>query len=139
MSGQEGQHTGGFQWNAGGWFGSQIGMTAWIFVTVILLYPVDTNVETRLLFLFVFANAVGTWLWTRRTRVSPYKAIQTLVVMAGACSMGVVFIVADNGHWNVIQQYGGSVSARTTYLLILTMVAGLLLLFHYLNRQNTRS
>lgn len=128
-----------FQWNAGGWFGSQIGMTAWILVTAFVLYPVDMNTAIFVLLLFVFGNAIGTWMWTRRSRINPYKAIQTLVLIAGACSMAAVFIVADNGHWMAIQQFGGAVSARTMYLLILAMVAGLLLLFHFLQRQSVRS
>ena len=41
MSAQDGRQTRGFRWNAGGWFGSQIGMTAWILVTAFVLYPVD--------------------------------------------------------------------------------------------------
>ena len=139
MSAQDGRQMRGFRWNAGGWFGSQIGMTAWILVTAFVLYPVDANVATFVLLFFLFPNVIGTWLWTRRARISPYKAVQSLVVMAGGSSMGVIFVVVDNGHWADVQQYGGSMSARTTNLLILTLVVGLLLLFHYLNRQHAGS
>ncbi len=139
MNVRHNQQTGGFHWNAGGWFGSQFGMTAWILVTVIVLYPVDIKIAAIVLLLFVAPNAIGGWLWMRRAQLSPYKAVQVLVLIAGTSSIGVVYVVASSGNWPVIQQYGGSMSARSTYLLILTLIVGLMLLFYYLNRQNTGS
>jgi hypothetical protein len=71
------------QWNEGGWFGSQIGGTSWLLVGAAMLAPVAPAIAVVWLACYAFANAVGIWLWRRRTRVRPHTAIQLLLLVCG--------------------------------------------------------
>jgi hypothetical protein len=72
-----------FHWNAGGWFGSQAGGTAWLLAGAVVLTPRSPAVAVIWLACFALANVVGIWLWHCRTRVRPHTAIQLLLFMCG--------------------------------------------------------
>jgi hypothetical protein len=74
---------GAFQWNGGGWFGSQIGGTAWLLTGVI--QPPAPGPWLRLAWLgaFLGANAVGLALWWRRDRLLPFPAMLGLLATCG--------------------------------------------------------
>jgi hypothetical protein len=74
---------GQFQWNAGGWFGSQLGGTAWMLVGAAVLAPQTPWVAAWWAACCALANAVGTSLWLRRGRVRPYPATQALLAACG--------------------------------------------------------
>lgn len=80
---------GHFQWNTGGWFGGQLGGTAWMLVGAGVLAALAPGHAAIWLSCFLVANLVGLSLWRRRDRLSPYVAIQLLL---GTC--GVVGLVA---------------------------------------------
>jgi len=56
------------RWNAGGWFGGQLGGTVWLLLLGILLLGIDVIAALGVLLCFAGANAIGTWLWSRRRR-----------------------------------------------------------------------
>lgn len=76
-----------FQWSRGGWFGSQLGSTAWMLVGSVVLVPYALGVAGVWLACFAVANAIGTWLWRRRDRLPPYPALQALLATCGVCSL----------------------------------------------------
>ena len=76
-----------FQWNTGGWFGSQLGGTAWMLVGAVVIVPHAPEVAGVWLVCFAVANAVGSWLWCRRDRLRPYPALQVLLLACGANSL----------------------------------------------------
>ncbi len=82
------QGAGAFQWNAGGWFGSQFGATLWL---LLLGGSVLAQGEpTRGLFVIgcgLAANAVGYLLWQARDRLQPHSAIQMLIGACGVASL----------------------------------------------------
>lgn len=51
-----------FQWNTGGWFGSQLGSTAWMLVGAVVLIPHAAEVAGVWLSCFAVANAIGSWM-----------------------------------------------------------------------------
>jgi hypothetical protein len=83
---------GQFQWNRGGWFGSQLGGTAWMLVGAAVLAPQAPWVAAWWAGCCALANAVGTCLWLWRDRVKPYPAIQALLATCGAA--GLLAVVA---------------------------------------------
>jgi hypothetical protein len=74
-------------WQAGGWFGSQLGSTAWLLVSALVVAPHALASAAVLLSAFLAANGIGLLLWTLRARLDPYRALQLLLaasVLAGA-------------------------------------------------------
>lgn len=73
-----------FQWNRGGWFGAQIGATAWLVLLGLLLLPQSPMLGALILSLGLAPNALGVVLWRRRHELAPYPALQILL---GACGV----------------------------------------------------
>src|SRR5262245_46475601 len=85
MAGQEPTPgPGRFRWNAGGWFGSQVGGTAWMLTGALEFARRAPSVSVGLMLLFAATNALGLGLWCRRDRVSPFAAIMILLLACGA-------------------------------------------------------
>ena len=70
-----------FQWNAGGWFGSQLGGTAWLLVGAIYLFYRSIPISLTWVLCFGLANVLGCSIWARRTVVAPFKGIQLLMLV----------------------------------------------------------
>lgn len=81
-----------FQWDKGGWFGSQLGGTAWMLVGSVVLARQAPEVAGVWLACFAVANAIGARMWWRRDRLRPYPALQALLLLCGI--HGVVALVA---------------------------------------------
>jgi hypothetical protein len=76
-----------FQWNRGGWFGSQLGGTAWMIVGAVMFARRAPWIAAVWLVCFVLANAIGTGLWRRRGCLRPYPAIQLLLLVGGVIGL----------------------------------------------------
>jgi hypothetical protein len=70
-----------FQWNTGGWFGSQLGSTCWMLVGAAQFALHAPLIGITWLLCFTVANAIGTSLWLRRDRLGPYPAIHILLLV----------------------------------------------------------
>lgn len=123
-----------FQWNLGGWLGGQLGGTCWILIAALMAFPRDPRVGAIVLALFLIPNVIGWRLWAARERLSPLKGTQAMVLVAGVSGAAAVYALDRAGVWDAIQ-VGGHVSTGGTYGIIALVVAGLLLLFHSLSRQ----
>lgn len=116
------------QWNAGGWFGGQIGATAWMFVAGVLTATKNLPAGMFVVLLFSISNIIGLILWYRRN-LSCYKSTQLLLVISGICGLLTVYALEKANSWTQIQA-GGSVSALSTYFIISSVVLGLMVMFH---------
>ena len=128
-----------FNWNAGGWFGAQIGSTCWIAICAALLVPHDLAIASAAFGLFVAANLVGTALWRARDRVSAYSGMNILLIVIGATSLAAVFVIDSAGLWHVVEGVGGKVSAGQMYILIVALILGLQVLFWSINRSRSEN
>ncbi len=117
-------------WQAGAWFGSQIGGTTWILVASILTWVRSPMPGMMLLAMFIIPNTVGTLLWMRRERLSFHAALQMLMVTMCVFSLMTVFILDVTGYWFEIQ-VGSSIAAGPAYWLILLMFAALMWMFYF--------
>ena len=118
------------RWNIGGWLGAQVGGTAWILVAGILSLWIDVNTAMIVIGLFVIANVVGMLIWRRRDKMSAYAGIQILLPIVGAAGLATVYMLERSNIYEAIQ-VGGTVSARSTYVIIILVVAALMLMFYF--------
>ena len=130
----------GLVWNAGGWFGAQLGGSCWIAICAGLLGGRDAAVAMAVLAIFGIANGGGTALWLARRRLSAYRAMQALMGLLGAAGLLAVLVIERSGLWGVVQGQGGTVSGGTVsagqmYLLIPAVTLALMVLFRSLQRR----
>ena len=125
----------GLVWNAGGWFGAQLGGSCWIAICAGLLGGHDATVATAVLAIFLAANVIGAAMWLARRRLPAYRAMQALMVVLGVAGVLAVLAIERSGLWSVVQGRGGTVSAGQMYLLIPAVTLALLALFRSLQRR----
>ena len=118
------------QWNIGGWLGAQLGGTIWILVAGILSLWVDVTTAIIIIALFVLANVIGMAIWRRRDRLSAYAGVQILLPIVGAVGLATVYTLERSNIYESIQ-VGGTVSARSTYGIIVLVIAVLMLVFYF--------
>lgn len=123
--------TGRFQWSTGGWFGSQIGSTLWLFILGAVLLNKSTALGLLLLFLFILPNAAGWLLWRERHRIEPYPAIQALLGTIGVSSLFAVVVLDLSGYIAKLEP-GMRESPKQAYGYILIFPI-LMIAFHILN------
>ena len=89
---------GHFQWNAGGWFGSSLGGSAWMIVTSCFLalhdQPTLAMVPAVGFAIVLFASLL---LWARRNRIYPFPAIMGLLGLLAVAIPLVIVVVSSNG------------------------------------------
>jgi hypothetical protein len=89
---------GRFQWNAGGWFGGQVGSTIWMIIAGVVLLARGVVPGIWLLVCFAATNVIGFVIWSRRDRIAPHPAIQCLLaVMAVATAIGLILLDIHGG------------------------------------------
>lgn len=118
------------QWNLGGWLGAQLGGTVWILVAGILSLWTDVNTALAVIALFVLVNLTGMVIWKRRDKMSAYAGIQILLPIVGVAGLATVYVLENPGIYESVQ-VGGTVSARSTYGVIILVVAVLMLMFWF--------
>lgn len=116
------------QWNAGGWFGSQIGATCWMLVAGVLTLFRDLATGLLVVGLFAAVNLLGWALWHRR-RLSCYASTQVLIGLAGVAGLLSIFLLTRAGVWHDIQS-GSQVSPFSTYVILALTFGGLMLMFY---------
>ena len=115
-------------WNAGGWFGSQIGATSWMVLAAFLTGLRDPLIGVLTLVLAAVPNTLGYVMWRRRAELSCYRSIQLLLIVSGVCGLGVISLLDANELLEPIQ-IGGTVSAAWAYIVLLSTIGLLLLSF----------
>jgi len=125
-----------FSWNAGGWFGSQLGCTLWLLILGLVLLWKDAFAAWACVGGFVVLNAWGLVLWSRRERLSAYSAMQRFLAAASVV-IGVVAVVVNGRGASEPPAPGALVSTYLPYWVILA-APGLMLLF-FLRERSARS
>ena len=124
-----------FKWNTGGWFGTQVGSTCWLFFAAILFLSQTPPLAALLLGCFVVANLVGTLIWMNRGKVDPYRAIQVLLLVVFAFTT-IAMVSAD---WlGFMRELDQRVKNPRLLYLVLLMFPALMTMFHFQNRMKSR-
>ncbi len=127
---------GRFQWNAGGWFGSSVGSTAWMVVTAcFLVFHGQILLAAVPLACFQIANAVGLILWQRRDRIFPFTALMLLFVVLSITIPLTWVIVASFASPAALTQMNWPLSVFAT-IAVFCLVPAMMALFVYLERQS---
>ena len=130
---------GQFQWNAGGWFGAQLGSTCWLLLLSLLLIPKSLPLAAAILAYGLVPNIVGTLIWRRRASLAPYPAIQCLIGLIGVCTLAAFVTLDLAGQLGELQQHGSSApQGRGIYWLML-MFPGMMMAFHHMERAGRRA
>ena len=119
---------GAFQWNAGGWFGAQIGSTLWLLILG-LVFIGQTKAEAGLssLLAWAIANAVGLYLWSRRSSLAPFVAIEILLAVMGLSTLGAFLLIE---HFNELAGIDARFSSDPGKLYwLLALYPGLMVMF----------
>jgi hypothetical protein len=80
-----------YQWNTGGWFGAQIGSTAWMLLAAVGVAPWSVETATVAMLCFAVPNLLGARLWQRRDRIAPGAAIELLLLSISGSSLILLF------------------------------------------------
>lgn len=125
-----------FSWNAGGWFGSQVGCTLWLLILGVVLLSKDSFVAWGCVGGFVVLNAWGLYLWRRRDKLKAYAGLQRFL-LATSVIIALVVVVANRRGVSEPPTSGALVS---TYLphWVIAIAPGLMAMFSLLERQVKR-
>src|SRR5688572_21378445 len=84
-------------WNAGGWFGAQLGSTLWLFILGVVLLPRDETGAFLSFGGFALLNLWGRFLWGRRARLGPHAGFQLFLGAASVVFAAVVLALRARG------------------------------------------
>ncbi len=126
-----------FSWNAGGWFGSQLGCTLWLLILGFVLLSRDALAASVCLAGFLALNAWGLYLWRGRQGLSPYSAIQRFLLAASVVIAVVVAVVNVRG----VSEPPAAGALVSTYLpyWVIAVAPALMVLFFLRQRGLNRS
>ena len=117
-----------FSWNAGGWFGSQLGCTLWLLILGSILLSKDSLAALACLGGFIGLNAWGLYLWRRREQLSAYAGLQRFLA-AAAVIIAVVVLAVNGRGLSEPPAPGALVSTYLPYWVIALPPALMLLFF----------
>ncbi|HKE01089.1 MAG TPA: hypothetical protein VKE69_08775 [Planctomycetota bacterium] len=117
-----------FVWNAGGWFGAQIGSTFWIGFAAVLVALRSPAAAIVPAIAFLGANAIGLRIWRSRSRLRPIAGMGILLLVVAVASAAAILAIDRAGLFEEIQMGGSAVSARTALGVLAAMVVGLVAL-----------
>ncbi len=125
-------------WNAGGWFGAQLGGTLWLAISAAVLAPRSAAVAGEVFAFFLAANLVGIVLWRRRSRMSIFPAMQILLAAIWSCGIAAIFFIDRAGLWETLTVGGGNnIPAPRAYAMLTVLVVALGLIFRVLARKHS--
>lgn len=127
---------GAFQWNAGGWFGSQLGSSAWLLLLGPLLAFQRPQVGLAVFVCGLVPNLIGLRLWQMRNRVEPYPAIQSLLLILWGFTVLAVLVLDVTGTW--LPAVGSPEQDPASLYCVLVLFPGLMLMFHLQERAARR-
>ena len=119
--------SGRLDWNAGGWFGSQLGATVWILVSAAISMGMASAAAALLLLLLLLPNMLGLYLWRSRS-LTCNASTQLLFAACGIAGALAIFVLDRNNLWLAVQQ-GSAMPAELAYLLLAGIVLGLMASF----------
>lgn len=123
METQRSVHAGGaFRWNAGAWFGAQIGSTLWLVILgVALSFRDGSSPGTAIIALAVAVNGIGLSFWEHRGKLRPYPAIEAFIAVVAGAAFVAFALLDGTSAWGLA---GTSASgARPPYAVLLVFPA----------------
>jgi hypothetical protein len=125
---------GKFQWNAGGWFGSTLGSSAWMLVTSCFLIAHNQPWIATIAASGFLANLIASLvLWNHRDRVLPFSALMAIL---GFMAFTLPLV------WLFVQTYASAESknamnwpvSQWSTVFVFILVPAIMIWFTYLER-----
>ncbi len=124
-------------WSAGAWFGSQLGGTLWLAISAGVLMARSPTLAALLLALFFAVNGVGLLLWRRRSRLSMFRALQTLLAALWGVGMAAIFAIDRAGLWESLAIGGtNNTSVSSAYVMLTGLAVALIGMFQFQHRRS---
>ena len=125
---------GRFQWNAGGWFGSSLGGSAWMIVTACFLVPHDQPTLALIpAVCFAIVLFVSLLLWARRDCIYPFPALMALLGLLAIAVPLVSIVVSSYASSAALAAMNWPASTWPT-ILVCAIAPGLMIWFLFLER-----
>ena len=125
---------GKFQWNAGGWFGSSLGSSAWMPGTSGCLFAYNQQLIAMIPgigFIVIVLTSIA--LWNRRNCIYPFSALMTILGLIAFTNLFVWMIVQTLGSAEFKSAMNWPASSWATVFAI-GIVPVIMLWFTYLER-----
>lgn len=102
-----------------GWFGCQLGCSAWMLIAS-LLAGLEGSFLTAMYVVGLFAllNTIGYLLWFSRPKLRFRTAVAVLLLTSGTLGTVAIYLLNSAGVWKVIQFNPWVVSAEVSYVLL---------------------
>lgn len=124
---------GAFRWNTGGWFGGQLGATAYLLLIGIVVLIDSPKDGLPILVCGLIPNLFGYYLWRRRARIRPYPAIQALLLTTFLCTLAFGAFVRWQADPRITETYFKGIEKGGWILLLFP---ALMLQTYYFERVN---
>ncbi len=111
-------------------------------IAAAILFVNSVGAGLLVLGFFLLPNIVGLWLWSARNRMRAYTALQILLALCGVFSFATLWILDENAYHIGSAEPGALVGGNTApgnakYLALL-LFAGLMVMFHFIERAARR-
>lgn len=126
----------GFQWDFGGWFGSQLGSTLWMLLAGSILLARVPLAASVVIGIFLLVNALEFSLWQARARLSAHRGVQAQLWISGLGSIACLFALGRLGGFEALPG-GGPASDVKWSLAVLAFTVLLSLVFWRRQRRAT--
>ncbi len=136
MATEQGTAPSSFGWNAGGWFGSQIGSTLWMLILGLVLFTKDSVSAWVCVVGFLGLNALGVYLWRSQGHLSAFAGLQRFLLVESVIIAVVVLVVNLRG----VSEPPAPGALVSTYLpyWVIAIAPGFLVVF-YLREPKVRA
>jgi hypothetical protein len=121
---------------ATGWWGAQLGASAWMLGSALMFFSKAPGVAAALLGCFVAMNLFGWVLWRSRERFSAYAAIQSFCAGAGLFTSIAIAVLDVSGHLGEWEPRFASQPHAVYFVLLLFPLVMLLLHFRFRGEAN---
>jgi hypothetical protein len=100
-----------------GWFGGQIGGTAWMLGLALASPPLCSLVSVSGIVVFALINLIGLTMWRNQSRLDQHTCLQVLIAVTG---LGSYCLLALMDASNCLQKWDPRIhNPKTAYLLLL--------------------
>lgn len=115
-----------------GWFGGQLGCSAWMLLAS-LLAGLEGSFLTAMYVVVLFAllNTFGYVLWFSRRKLRFRTAVSMLLLASGTFGTAAIYFLDSAGVWEVIQINPWVVSAEMSYVLLVVVHVVILLVLGF--------
>lgn len=117
-----------------GWFGGQLGGTAWMLFLCLASPPIWSLVSVSGFVVFALVNLVGFVMWTNQARLDQHICVQILIAVIGLGTFALLALMDATG---CVQQWDPRIQNPKSAYLMLLIFPAMSAWMHVINKRNT--